>query len=255
MRLTHCLGSIVTDKVPTPHMMAPMLSPPPLVEAGSPMDDKKLNPQDDAHADVTKCSKEANSTSMVSTKLNSFSQRVSETMTDLTHKFFGKNDEFTKDWPSETLEAWVTQGTPYSDPMKVPFGHRRLQYGLKQIRDKKAPSCITTFGRYLEQGPRTQIVIDEVVREANRLQKRERVCLAFRRFEARDPRENSLTLVFFSIREEKPPILFTDCTGRNMSVPYEICKTWEVCSSFSLVVTSLPMHSDADLSPGNEEDH
>lgn len=39
---------------------------------------------------------------------------------------------------------------------------------------------------------------------------------------------SSFLLAFFSIRDEKAPILFTDCIGRKMRLPYETCKTWEV---------------------------
>lgn len=70
-------------------------------------------------------------------------------------------------------------------------------------------------------------LIDEVVREANKLQKRERVCLAFqgyRQHTGSDP----FTIVFFSIREEKAPISFKDCIGRNMTFPFETCRTWQV---------------------------
>lgn len=215
-------------------------SPPPQAEATSGETQKaEVQVVTSAHAEMAKGagSKEAKSTGTVSATSNKFGQKFSDSMTDLTHKFFGRDDEFSKDWPSETLEAWVTQGTPFSDPMKVPFGHRRLQYGLKQVRGKKAPVRLTTFDRYLEQGPRMQVVVDEVVREANRLQKRERVCLAFQQYRARDPRDISFALVFFSIQKEKPPIAFTDCIGRKTSIPYAVCKNWDVRKRVPLIVT------------------
>lgn len=85
---------------------------------------------------------------------------VLDTMSEWTHKIFGKEDEFSKDWESQELEAWVIQASlPFSSPMKVPFGHRRLQYGLKKVKSKKDHSRLglTTFGRYLSDGPRVQV--------------------------------------------------------------------------------------------------
>lgn len=193
------------------------------------------------HAEMAQGSKEAKSSTStaVSTSINNVSQKLSEAMTEFKHKIFGKDDEFTKDWESQELEAWVIQNVPLGEPMKVPFGHRRLQYGLKQTSRKKSDAReFTTFDRYVNQTARIQVTLDEIAREANRMQKRERVCLAFQHYSRRDG--TSFVIAFFSIRDEKPPISFTDCIGRKMSLPYEICKTWNVSLTAGKIVRGSP---------------
>lgn len=93
------------------------------------------------------------------TSLNDLSLKVSDTMSEWTHKIFGKEDEFSKDWESQELEAWVFRAdTPNPNPLKVPFGHQRLQYGLKTVKSKKGNTAgLTTFARYIESGPRMQV--------------------------------------------------------------------------------------------------
>lgn len=99
--------------------------------------------------------------SKLSTSFNNLSVKVSDTMSGWTHKIFGKDDEFSKDWESQKLEAWVFQTTmTYGTPIKVPFGHQRLQYGLKNIRkvqNSTPASTMGTFRRYIEEGPRMQV--------------------------------------------------------------------------------------------------
>lgn len=84
---------------------------------------------------------------------------LSETMAEWTQKIFGRADEFSKDWESQDLEAWVIQSShPFSAPIKVPYGHQRLKYGLKRTRSKKiSPIGSTSFTRYIASGPRTHV--------------------------------------------------------------------------------------------------
>lgn len=96
--------------------------------------------------------------SKLSTSLNGLGLKISGGMSEWAQKLFGKDDEFSKDWESQELEAWVFQtSTPFSTPMKVPFGHQRLKYGLKQSKSKKKNDMgRTTFARYINGGPHTQ---------------------------------------------------------------------------------------------------
>lgn len=84
---------------------------------------------------------------------------LSETMAEWTQKIFGRQDEFSKDWESQELEAWVIQSSaPFSAPIKVPYGHQRLRYGLKRTRSKKiSPVGSTSFTRYISSGPRAHL--------------------------------------------------------------------------------------------------
>lgn len=154
-------------------------------------------------------------------------QKLSETMTDLKHKIFGKDEAFTKDYESQELEAWIVQCIPWSEPVKLPFGHRRLQHGLKQAYSKKDDNKgLTTFGRYMKQSSVLQSIIDEIAFETNRLEARRKIFLASDYHERDDG--TSLMVIFFSIEEEKPPVKFTDCIHRTMNIPYELCKNWNV---------------------------
>lgn len=69
--------------------------------------------------------------------------------------------------------------------------------------------------------------VDEVVQEANRLQKREKILLTFEEYRCTNTNE-AFVIVFFSLCEEKAPISFQDCMGRRMTLPFERCRTWEV---------------------------
>lgn len=126
-------------------------SPVPLNSAGQP------DSQIPVKANVAENSKEQASNKLA-TSLNGFGLKISGGMSEWAQKLFGKDDEFSKDWQSQELEAWVFQtSTPFSTPMKVPFGHQRLRYGLKQSKSKKKDDMgRTTFARYINGGPRTQ---------------------------------------------------------------------------------------------------
>ncbi|KAJ4416802.1 hypothetical protein N0V82_006531 [Gnomoniopsis sp. IMI 355080] len=220
-------------KNPDKRLAAPVLSSPPVIcsnglgpsihtvghtESQTPIDPNEIeNRKDEASGKP-------------STSLEGLRLKLSDTMSEWTHKIFGREDEFSKDWESQELEAWVfrTSRPTFSTPMKVPFGHQRLQYGLKKIRSKKINSAgRTTFSRYLNTGIPTQVYVDEVVKEANRLRTREKICLAFEEY--RLPSTNdAFMIVFFSLGEEKAPISFQDCIGRKMTLPFERCRVWEV---------------------------
>lgn len=81
--------------------------------------------------------------------------------------------------------------------------------------------------------------IDEVVREANKSQNQERVFLSFNEYRMVGGGETYI-IVFFSILEEKAPILFNDCVGRKMTFPFETCRTWEVSSVLCNIIITLP---------------
>lgn len=95
--------------------------------------------------------------SKLSTSLNGLGLKISGGMSEWTQKLFGKDDEFSQDWESQELEAWVFRtSTPFSTPMKVPFGHQRLRYGLKQSKSKKQNDMgRANFARYINGGPHT----------------------------------------------------------------------------------------------------
>lgn len=149
---------------------------------------------------------------------------------DWKQRIFGTDDKFKTDWPSTNLEAYIRLNPSFAKPTKVPFGHKRLHYGLnKVIKDQQKGS--STWNRYVELGEVARLVIDDVVEEANRNQSRERVCVAFEEYkkESLEP----FTLVFLSVRKEPQPISFKDAVGRNYTLPFEACRKWEVSIPFA----------------------
>lgn len=170
---------------------------------------------------------------------------------DWKQRIFGTDDKFKTDWPSTNLEAYIRLNLSYAKPTKVPFGHKRLHYGLnKVIKDQQKGS--STWNRYVELGEVTRLVIDDVVEEANRNQSRERVCVAFEEYkkESLEP----FTLIFLSVRKEPLPISFKDAIGRTFTLPFEACRKWEVSIPFPLRkrLVDSAIANDTDYCPGYE---
>ncbi|KAG6361848.1 hypothetical protein INS49_010077 [Diaporthe citri] len=143
---------------------------------------------------------------------------------DWKQRIFGTDDKFKTDWPSTNLEAYVRHNSNFGKPTKVPFGHKRLTYGLnKVIKDGKKEK--STWNSYVDAAQYTRLSIYEIVEEANRHQSRERVCVAFQEYgkEGDDP----FLLVFLSLRKEPQPISLKDAVGRTYTLPFETCKKWD----------------------------
>lgn len=159
-------------------------------------------------------------------------KKMSQTLTDWTHCIFGKEDEFSKDYESTDLEAYIAYGMCSSLLMKVPFGHRRLRYGLKQVMSTTSRGGSTTFKAFMGSSPLTKAMIDNVVRVANRMQKRERTLLTCRlSLSATPDSSRPFVVVFLTIQPEKQHIAFTDALGFNYSLPFGVCKNWKVSCS------------------------
>lgn len=149
---------------------------------------------------------------------------------DLKQRIFGTDDKFKTDWPSTNLEAYIRQNSSFGKPTKVPFGHKRLSYGLnKVIKDGKKEK--STWNSYVDAAQVTRLAIDEIVEEANRHQSRERVCVAFQEYSQEG--DGSFILVFLSLRKEPQPISFKDAVGRTYTLPFETCRKWDVSAPLS----------------------
>ncbi|KAI3394093.1 hypothetical protein diail_3217 [Diaporthe ilicicola] len=143
---------------------------------------------------------------------------------DWKQKIFGTDDRFKTDWPSNNLEAYYRLTRSMWKPTKIPFGHKRLHYGLsKMIKD--GAKGTTTWTRYLELEQAARLAVDAIVKEANHHQSRERVCVALQEYNQES--EEPFIVVFFSIRKEPKPISFKDAVGRTYVLPFETCRTWE----------------------------
>lgn len=146
---------------------------------------------------------------------------------DWKQRLFGTDDKFKTDWPSTKIEAYLRNHQDFGKPRKVPFGHKRLQYGLnKVIKDGQKEK--SNWNRYVELGHLDRLIVDEIVEEANRDQSRQRVMVAFQEYNKDAPPNDSFILVFFSIRKEPKPISFKDAVGRTFTLPFETCRKWEV---------------------------
>lgn len=172
----------------------------------------------DARSDKSKTPRSSSLVSHIGSDLPAY-------LFDWKQRLFGTDDKFKSDWPSSNLEAYIRHNPSFGKPTKVPFGHKRLHYGLnKVIKDGKKEK--STWNSYVEVDQVTRLAIDEIVEEANRHQSRERVCVAFQEYnkESDDP----FLLVFLSLRKEPKPISFKDAVGRTYSLPFETCRKWEV---------------------------
>ncbi|KAK2597887.1 hypothetical protein N8I77_012642 [Diaporthe amygdali] len=143
---------------------------------------------------------------------------------DWKQRIFGSDDKFKTDWPSTNLEAYIRHIHSFGKSTKIPFGHKRLQYGLSKVI-KEGEKGTSTWSQYIELGQVTRLAVDEVVGEANRNQSRERICVAFHQYDkdSADP----FILVFLSLRKEPQPISFKDAVGRTYTLPFEACRTWD----------------------------
>lgn len=156
--------------------------------------------------------------------LDGLGKKILNTMADWAHSIFGRDDEFKSDYESTELEAYVTYGLGPNLPVRVPFGHRRLQYGLKkvmQVMKQKDQKGLTPFDHFLGSRLYMHSLVDDVVREANRMQKRERTLITYKPFP-------TFAIFFFCIQPEKQPVAFKDAFGREYSLPFALCKKWEV---------------------------
>lgn len=155
---------------------------------------------------------------------------------DWKQRIFGTDDKFKTDWPSTNLEAYIRHNASFGKPTKVPFGHKRLHYGLNKII-KDAPREKSTWNCYVGAAQVTRLAIDEVVDEANRHQSRERVCVAFQEYKYSKVEDDSdsFILVFLSLRKEPQPISFKDAVGRTYTLPFETCRKWDVSATFLLL--------------------
>lgn len=151
---------------------------------------------------------------------------------DFKQRVFGSDDKFKTDWPSNTLEAWIYHDSaPGNAHTRLPFGHKRLQYGLNKVL-KDGKSERSTWNRYLETSKLRRTGLDHIVDEANRQQSRERVCIAFQEYGK--GWAESFMVVFLSIRKEPKTISFKDAIGRHYTLPFETCRKWDVSFFFSL---------------------
>lgn len=139
-----------------------------------------------------------------------------------TTKLFGAGDKFLYDWPSTSLEAFAMED---SNITKLPFGHKRLEYGLGRVLDV---GRATPWSTYAHATPGQRTDMEQMTGFARRSSHHKRSLLAFHQVQTAG--SSTLALAFFSVHELQPPVSFSDGKGRRFMIPYEVCRREEVSS-------------------------
>ena len=138
--------------------------------------------------------------------------------------FGSSSSKYLNDSQSSDLEAYMILGDKRQ--MKVPFGDRRLRYGLKQLMKKKKSS---TLDDYYKLPKHIHKAMGEAMRGASVKDARERVCLCFDVLSLGDkPKEEHLLVFFLASGKPVEPIHFKDAVGRKYLVPFHLVQSWEV---------------------------
>lgn len=147
------------------------------------------------------------------------------------HSLFGKDDRFVRDWDSTDLEAYIAEGDGHTRPIRLPFGHQRLHYGLNMVLKSRS---WTPWSKYLSIDPQKRRVVDKVTTIARASGRQRKTCLAVDECEVDG--HPSYLLVFFSVDDKEPeePVILRDGMGSKYIFPYELCRTWKVSSMVSL---------------------
>jgi hypothetical protein len=139
-------------------------------------------------------------------------------------ELFGPRSLFFDDKESDTLEAFMILGN--KKQLKVPFGHRRLKFGLKKLMKTKKT---TTLDDYYALPKHLHVAISNVLKGAKIKDSRERVCICFEVLSMGDkPMDQHLLAFFAASGPPVAPIHFKDAVGRKFLVPYHLVETWEV---------------------------
>ena len=138
---------------------------------------------------------------------------------------FGSRDNFLQDTESETLELFMVHKTPRIFT-KLPFGHQRLTFGLKQLTKKNKKAL--QWAQYMSLDFKSLEAIESVIVRVKKLDSRQRTCLAFDFLKKEPGVDDERMLIFFSVGAPIEPVQLTDCVGRKFSFPFERCRTWKV---------------------------
>jgi hypothetical protein len=139
---------------------------------------------------------------------------------------FGRSDKFTQDLESQTLEAYIIHdGTKAI--LKLPFGHQRLDNGLK--RTLKSNRNLS-WDQYVALDPQHHQDLNRTIINAKHQDSRERTCIAVDLRKKQSSQDADRLVVFFSLGAPVEPIHLNICVGRKFDIPFEHCRTWDVSS-------------------------
>lgn len=138
-------------------------------------------------------------------------------------RLFGNRDKFLHDWESQILEAFVVHKDSPT-PVKLPFGHRRLTFGLKEVMKK---DTYLSWDQYLLLESQHHRAIDQIIADAKQSDSRQRTFLAFVRKQGQG-QDSDRILVFFSLGGLGEAAHLSDAVGRKLGFPFGRNRTWEV---------------------------
>jgi hypothetical protein len=141
---------------------------------------------------------------------------------------FGPREKFLNDSESQTLEAYIVHDHGIRQALfKLPFGHQRLQLGLKQVMKKNKGF---SWDKFMSLDVQDYRDLDQAVVRAKKVDTRERTVLAVDIHKKQPGLEKERMLVFFSLGAAVEPVHVKDCVGRLFDFPFEQCRTWRVSS-------------------------
>lgn len=156
-------------------------------------------------------------------------------------RLFGNRDKFLHDWESQVLEAFIVHKDP-QPLVKLPFGHKRLTYGLKQVIKK---GDFLSWEQYLALGAQHHRAIDRIVAEAQQVDSRQRTFLALTKKTGPD---GDRLIVFFSLNGLGEAAQLMDSMDRKLGFSFGRDRTWEV-SHLKLLIRSN-IYFVVSLTPG-----
>ncbi|KAJ6782591.1 hypothetical protein PWT90_08441 [Aphanocladium album] len=135
-------------------------------------------------------------------------------------RVFGSQKKYRYDKQSTSLEAYVAEDGGRGVPIKIPFGHERLSFGLEKVlKDWRGDQ----WTNYLAASPVTRLALDGVTEAARKASNHEKTCLAFKQYGLRDGLTPFL-LVFYSLENAREPIILL-VDGKRYSLPFAACQT------------------------------
>jgi hypothetical protein len=144
-------------------------------------------------------------------------------------EFFGPSSLFFDDKSSTDLEAYMVLGD--KQRLKVPFGGRRLRFGMKKLMKAKKESTMDDFAALPKH---LHIAICNAMQAAKIADSRERVLICFDVLQLGEKLEDQHILVFLSATGAPlEPVHFKCAVGRKFDIPYFMATCWDVSISRS----------------------
>jgi len=139
-------------------------------------------------------------------------------------ELFGPSSLFFDDKAHPDLDAYIVLGD--KKVLKVPFGGRRLKFGMRKVLRVKKETTMDDFSTL----PQTlHVAISNAIQAAQIVDSRKRTLICFDVLKVGQELENQHVLLFLSSNGAPlAPVQFKDAVGRSFAIPYFMATTWEV---------------------------